>query len=403
MAHTIIKVKCTDQTLEITEAPVVASGGFNEDKILFEFCPLWDGFTKTATFYVTKEDVYTSEVDFENTCVVPHEVLENPGNIFFGVFGVKGDGTTRTSEVIKYKIVQGAITADTKPSDPTPDIYEQILARLNNITTGGVTVDSVLSDTSTNPIQNKAVSAALKNKVESKTLEAHTVGTENPHAVTAEQTGALPIQGGIMTGAINMDGNSLVGLPHPTTDDEPATKGYVDNMGFMTEIPIASREKIGAVKVGESLKISTDGLLNTAISFPVYLFGSDFANVLLNVKSAIVEMNNSCLVVPDSEYGGNYYSDITGGLMLAVGNGASSVRFDFYGKGADGKYIAYNDGDSTGLYIDTNISSIQGPFQISYVKVENEGITYDYDYESGRSLAEVKYFALTPLNGAMIS
>ena len=89
--------------------------------------------------------------------------------------------------------------------------------------------------------------------------------------------------------------------------------------------------------------------------------------------------------------------------MLAVGNGASSVRFDFYGKGADGKYIAYNDGDSTGLYIETNISSIQGPFQISYVKVENEGITYDYDYESGRSLAEVKYFALTPLNGAMIS
>ena len=381
MAHTQIKVKCTDQILEITEAPVVASGGFKEDKILFEFCPLWDGFTKTATFYVKKSEVFTSEVDFENTCIIPHEVLENPGNIFFGVFGVNGDGVTRTSEVIKYKIVQGAITGDNKPSDPTPDIYEQILARLNNITTGGLTVDSVLSDTSTNPIQNKAVSAALKN---------HTAGTENPHSVTAEQTGALPIRGGNMTGGINMGRNTIAGLQEPTTDDEAATKGYVDNRGFLTETPKATTTSLGGIKVGESLKIDEEGTLNTAMEFPVYRFGSDFANVLLNVKSAIVELNNDCLMVPGE---GFYYEDITGGLMLAVGNGSSSVRFDFYGPGADGKYIIYSDSDSTGLWIETNISHINGLFQISYVKVENEGDFW----------AEIKYFALTPLNGATIS
>ena len=89
--------------------------------------------------------------------------------------------------------------------------------------------------------------------------------------------------------------------------------------------------------------------------FPSYKFGSDFANILLHVKSAIVDMDNTCLVVPESEYGGSYYSDITGGLMLYVGNGNSSVRFDFYGPGVDGKYIVYGDGDSTGLYIDTNV------------------------------------------------
>lgn len=381
MAHTQIKVKCTDQILEITEAPVVASGGFKEDKILFEFCPLWDGFTKTATFYVKKSEVFTSEVDFENTCIIPHEVLENPGNIFFGVFGVNGDGVTRTSEVIKYKIVQGAITGDNKPSDPTPDIYEQILAKLNSITTGGLTVDSVLSDTSTNPIQNKAVSAALKS---------HTSGTENPHSVTAEQAGALPISGGNMTGGINMGKNTIAGLQEPKTDDEAATKGYVDNRGFLTETPKATTTSLGGIKVGESLKIDEEGTLNTAMEFPVYRFGSNFANVLLNVKSAIVELDNDCLIVPGE---GFYYEDITGGLMLAVGNGSSSVRFDFYGPGADGKYIVYHDGDSTGLWIETNISHINGLFQISYVKVENEGDFW----------AETKYFALTPLNGATIS
>lgn len=390
MAHTQIKVKCTDQTLEITEAPVVASGGFNEDKILFEFCPLWDGFTKTATFYVKKDEVFTSEVDSDNTCFVPHEVLENPGNIFFGVFGVKSEGITRTSEVIKYKIVQGAITEDNKPSDPTPDIYEQILARLNNITTGGLTVDSVLSATSTNPVQNKVVTAALKD------LEKHPSSTSNPHAVTAEQTGALPIDGGTMTGNINMAGKSIVGLQEPTVADAPATKGYIDKQGFVKEVPVAAKDKVGIVKPGESLEVAEDGTLNAVVRFPVYKFGGDFASVLLHVKSAIVDMDNTCLEVPGEGY---YYSDITGGLMLAIGNGCSSVRFDFYGPGTEGKYIVYGDGDSTGLYIETNISSIKGLFQIAYVKVENEGMAWS-DPEHG---AEVKYFALTPLTSATVS
>lgn len=143
MGETTVKIKCTDQKLEAIEAPIIASGGFNENKVHFEFCPLWDGFTKTATFYVKKNEVYTSAVDSNGTCIVPHEVTENPSNMFFGVFGVKDDGTTRTSEVIKYKIVQGAITEDAKPSDPTPDIYEQILAKMAALDTHGHTIADV--------------------------------------------------------------------------------------------------------------------------------------------------------------------------------------------------------------------------------------------------------------------
>lgn len=171
MAQTIIKMKCTDQALEIIEAPVIASGGFKEDAILFEFCPLWDGFIKTATFYIKKGETYYAELDSDNTCIIPHEVLEKAGNIFFGVVGVNSDNITRTSEVIKYKIVQGAISEDHKPSDPTPDIYEQILARLNSITTGGLIVDSALSPTSTNPIQNQTVYEALEGKASTKDVQ----------------------------------------------------------------------------------------------------------------------------------------------------------------------------------------------------------------------------------------
>ncbi len=49
----------------------------------------------------------------------------------------------------------------------------------------------------------------------------------NVHLI-AENIGALPSSGGTMTGALNMNGQKLTGLNAPSTDDEVATKGYVD-------------------------------------------------------------------------------------------------------------------------------------------------------------------------------
>lgn len=132
MGKTIIKVDCVDQRLYVSNGPVIASGGRNEDEILFNFCSLWDNFDKTAVFYRTADDVYHAPVE-ENRCVIPHEVLGYAGQMYFGVFGVNGE-ITRTSEIMTYRIHEGAITSDTKPSDPTPDIYARIVSDLAAIT-----------------------------------------------------------------------------------------------------------------------------------------------------------------------------------------------------------------------------------------------------------------------------
>ena len=50
----------------------------------------------------------------------------------------------------------------------------------------------------------------------------HVEDKQNPHGVTAEQVGALPLNGGTMTGPIK-------GITAPTTDDMPTPKSYVDN------------------------------------------------------------------------------------------------------------------------------------------------------------------------------
>ena len=126
---TQIKVKCIDQSLTLVSTPLIASGGLNEDTVTFEFCSKWTGFSKTAVFYRNKNEVYYSLVDGDGICTIPQEVLQEDGTLYFGVFGCNDSGVTRTSEILRYKIVQGAITKDLKPSDPSPSIYEQLLSK----------------------------------------------------------------------------------------------------------------------------------------------------------------------------------------------------------------------------------------------------------------------------------
>lgn len=127
MGKSEIKVSCNDQVLKITEAPVLATGGLNEVRIAFNFCEKWAGFIKTAIFYRNEEDVYYAVLDEVGTCVVPWEVCYEEGTFYFGVFGEKGS-IRRTSSIVRYRVKKGAITSEMMPSDPTPEVYDQIIA-----------------------------------------------------------------------------------------------------------------------------------------------------------------------------------------------------------------------------------------------------------------------------------
>ena len=125
---TTIRVRCTDQVLTYENTPTIASGGRQEDFVAFEFCSRWDGFVRTAVFWRTETEAYHVRLDDADTCEIPREVLQKDGVIYFGVFGVNAEQRQRTTETLTYKIVMGAITEGTKPSDPTPDIYTQLQA-----------------------------------------------------------------------------------------------------------------------------------------------------------------------------------------------------------------------------------------------------------------------------------
>lgn len=123
-----IKVQCIGQAVTFLNTPVISSGNMNYDTIGFEFCSKWDGYVKTAIFYRTKEEVYYQLLDDSDSCLIPNEVLGEKGVIYIGVFGTLGDKTI-TSQVLRYRIQEGAVTEDLKPSDPTPDIYSQLVGK----------------------------------------------------------------------------------------------------------------------------------------------------------------------------------------------------------------------------------------------------------------------------------
>ncbi len=126
-----IKLKCVDQTLTILNAPIIASGGIQENNIEVEFCSKWDGFAKTGVFYRNENDVYNVLL-VNNKCVIPHEVLKTKGSFYFGVFGIK-DNVRYTTEILKYNIEQGSYILGSESLEPTPDIYTQILDRYGEI------------------------------------------------------------------------------------------------------------------------------------------------------------------------------------------------------------------------------------------------------------------------------
>lgn len=153
---TIIKLRCVDQVLTFDSTPLIASGDVEVDRVEVDFCPKWNGMVKTATFWRNEEDAYHVMLDESDSCAIPPEVLIDEGSIYLGFFGVSADGRQRTSQVLRYNVVKGAITTDAAPDAPTADIYTQLLAKYLEMV-------QIATDTKTEVEQSQA---AFEQKVE---------------------------------------------------------------------------------------------------------------------------------------------------------------------------------------------------------------------------------------------
>lgn len=128
-----IQVQCVEHDLMIINLPVLASGSVGVDAVEFSFCPTWDGFTKTAIFYLSNGTTKPVSLDDSGKCSIPPEILRSDEPFEFGAVGLK-DGLTLTTERLKYTPKPGSYFP-TSISEPSPSIYQQIVEKLVEIET----------------------------------------------------------------------------------------------------------------------------------------------------------------------------------------------------------------------------------------------------------------------------
>ncbi len=118
-------------TLRVKETTV--SDGVLFDKVSFTFPDSWNNFLTAALF--SAENVEPISVVLNaggtlccghNQCYIPQEVLVHPG-FYVSAFGVKGKSKA-TATAAFVDVLQSGYSTSTKPMEPTPDQYSQLMA-----------------------------------------------------------------------------------------------------------------------------------------------------------------------------------------------------------------------------------------------------------------------------------
>lgn len=134
MSNIKITARVTDSKLEIVNPVLLSSGSRDVVQVQLEFNALWDGYAKIAYFYresgKEKGKVYHALLS-NNVATVPHEVLAEEGTFFFGIWGEGGNFPT--TEAVRLNVTKGLITLEKVESDPTPDIYQQVIASYHSM------------------------------------------------------------------------------------------------------------------------------------------------------------------------------------------------------------------------------------------------------------------------------
>lgn len=104
--------------------------------ISFHFPDSWNGYTKTVVFRngETLLNVILNGDDRlctgENECYVPYEVIKSP-EFTVSVFGTLGDSRITTVQAA-VKVSESGYANGDSPSDPSPDVYEQLVNIAND-------------------------------------------------------------------------------------------------------------------------------------------------------------------------------------------------------------------------------------------------------------------------------
>ena len=101
----------------------------------------WQGVTKTAVFENAKAKVIKDVILVNDKCLVPWEVLEGNSAIKVSVYGVSLSEKI-TTDIAEFKL-NSTLHGGSATTEPTPDVYQQIINMIENIEAGDVPEEQI--------------------------------------------------------------------------------------------------------------------------------------------------------------------------------------------------------------------------------------------------------------------
>ena len=220
-----IHVQIRDKIAKQTDDTVYVCG--NSDYVVcFDFDKEWDEQQVKTARFISDNGSYSDCVFEGDKCAVP--VMSNTYRFKVGVFA--GDLHTTTAAIVSAK--KSIQCEHGTPADPQPDVYAQIMQRINEIEAEGISeaqiAEAVNKYLSENPVQMEESDPTVHDWAKAQ---------EKPK-YTAEEVGAQP-KGDY---ALKSDIPTIPEIPEPYS------------------LPVASADTLGGVKVGEGLQMDGDVL-----------------------------------------------------------------------------------------------------------------------------------------------
>lgn len=129
-----IKFKIEQQTIRATNYNMIVSDSVNFVSAKFKFDDEWSEYVKTVTFTNTKTHVSKSILlDSSLACHIPWEVLDDEGKLNVYVEGFYNGSVATTATMRSPLSIKDSGRGNCGFPSPTPDVYQQILERLNHI------------------------------------------------------------------------------------------------------------------------------------------------------------------------------------------------------------------------------------------------------------------------------
>jgi len=132
-----IYLEAEEGQLSLKQGGFLTGGTAGYWQLQFHFSgKAWNGLSKTAVLTWTQSGIPQTQhflLDKSDSFILPAELLAEPGAIYTGVFGIGGKHIRLSTNFVRLDIRPGS-WAGQQPPDPLPDIYQQIIARLQEVT-----------------------------------------------------------------------------------------------------------------------------------------------------------------------------------------------------------------------------------------------------------------------------